>query len=107
AAPADAPWITGFTPNGGALPARGESTVRVQLDTALLPADSVSEALILLDSNLGSGEVRLLVANGVDTSIGVDLRDEPGVLGSELRDQIILAYNSPLQDRATYLLSAT
>lgn len=104
------PWIDSVTPALGSLTPGASSTLTVLLDPGLAPPDStVAETLQILSDNGNATASIQMTVRGVPNaieSVSLDLRDEPGIIWGELRNQIVLTYLTPKQAGAAYAIRA-
>lgn len=105
------PWIASVTPASGTVVPGGESLVTVTVaPNALTTPLRVGRALFNIATSDGDGEVVVFLAlddgSASVQQLSLGLYDEPGEVWSELRNQIVLSYVTPLQRAAQYNIRA-
>lgn len=106
-------WISQIVDSVGTLEPGQSVNVRVQVNPALIGLNTTrsGEILITTDNDSGEGTVEVQAAVGADistaTSVRLALRDNPGQVWADLRNQIVLTYITPQQDEGTYLVTAS
>ena len=112
-APAGVNWIKSITPSTGLLNSNETITVTVQLDPTIIGANTTLAANLAVTTNNDSGEgvATVQASVGANTNLvestAVDLVDEPGLIWSELRNQLVLTYVTPSQTGGEYSVTAT
>ena len=102
AAPANAAWITSISPQEGRLAGGASTTITLVLDPTQIGADAAAESTLNISSDNGAGTAMIRAEVGADatlvSSLAVSLRDEPGLIWSELRNHVVLTYLTPKQE---------
>lgn len=103
------PWLT-VTPTSATLLAGQRATIQLTVNPSLLPTNTTDVEYLSLTSERGNGNVTVQVRSGSISGtlelFTLDLRDEPGLVWSELQNQIVLTYITPAQADITYNIRA-
>ena len=102
------PWVTSIAPNAGSTAAGGRTSISVTVDPAQAGAPPLHQVggILLVHSDSGEGAaVVYMTLDGTNTTI-TDLSsvmyDDPGRIWSDLQNQIVLSYVTPLQKEGKY-----
>jgi hypothetical protein len=104
------PWISSVTPNGGSTAVGGRTRITVTVDPAQAGAVPLHEVggLLLVHSNNGEGAAAVYMTldstNTTVTNLSSTLFDDPGKIWSDLQNQLVLSYVTPLQKEGKYLI---
>jgi len=100
-------WISSVSPGSGSTAPGGSTLVRVNLNPQLAPANRTVEGNVYVQSAGGNAEVTIRMtvdAANTITDLEVGLRDEPGAIWKDLRNQIVLSYVVPAQSETNYAI---
>lgn len=104
------PWITSVVPDSGIAPVGGSSRVTVTVNPAAAGAPPLNNVRAVLNITSGDGQgtatVRMFLGPDDVTlqDLSVTLDDEPGLVWSELRNQVVLSYVTPRQSAGNYTI---
>ena len=105
-----ASWITSISPSSGAaLPSSSTTvTVKINPDDPSLTADTLylSTLTVTAGNESGTAAITLTPHDAAADEMTLTLRDEPGVIWNDLRNQIVVTYLTPKQASFTYSMRA-